>query len=198
MFLCGYDVFVSIVSLFLDWLWCFCVGRFWLISVWDHWIGFLASGSIRLAIEWIFSMIFFQNRNSPTPYYIWLHKESGLDATEYASEMQWIAGYLVVSNVNMQEGARWVVNISIQQFCKPSLTPRSTSFFLSLSFVYSEFYLWRDMISSSFFHCTIFGWWFDVSQVKIIRASRPDPDNHSSITRAKPARSWEEETQVAS
>ncbi|KAH0857101.1 hypothetical protein HID58_085362 [Brassica napus] len=28
----------------------------------------------------------------------------GLDATEYASEMQLIAGYLVVSNVNMHEG----------------------------------------------------------------------------------------------
>ncbi|KAH0857102.1 LOW QUALITY PROTEIN: hypothetical protein HID58_085363 [Brassica napus] len=45
----------------------------------------------------------------------------GLDATEYASEMQLIAGYLVVSNVP----AELLISQSVQ-FCKPSLTPRST------------------------------------------------------------------------
>ena len=66
------------------------------------------------ACYWVnFFHDFFSKPKFSTLDYIWLHKKIGLDATEYASEMQWTAGYLVVSNVNMQEGARWVLNISI-------------------------------------------------------------------------------------
>jgi len=67
---------------------------------------------------------------------------SGIEAAEYACEMQRIARYLGVSNGNMQEGSlRCDVNISIRPIGQAEFGTKVNKF---LSLYISLSFMWRD------------------------------------------------------